>query len=203
MNIQEKYQRAVEILDARMIIDKDDGSGEKIERDPLDAASETKVREAVSLLKDVVRYNPHNWSAYWMLGKAYQLLDEHENQFEAFRSSQLIVRSLHPVPEAYADVLRELVLACLATNRLDYAIYYADTAIKFRPADATLWSNYAITLLLGGKLDNAETWARNAAVALPGDTVAVNVLALVDRIRAGQIEQPKTLQELMQCEFLK
>lgn len=175
------YQKAWEILKDQMILE------ESVDKEPIRPEPDLKkLEEGIRLLEEVISINPENWSAYWAMGKAYQTMGDKQKQYDAFKKAQQIARK-HP-DESYSDAIRELVLSCLELEKIKEAIYYGKQAIEFSPDDFTLWSNFSICLLLDGQLDNAENYANKALGACADDGVAKNVLAVVKKIRNGELE---------------
>jgi tetratricopeptide (TPR) repeat protein len=122
--------------------------------------------------------------AWWMLGKAYQALGDHEQAFQCFLSA-------HKHVLTDQNVLRELALECLHTKRFDQAAYYCNAAMEFDLNDYTLWPNMAVARMMQGRLDEAEGLAKRALEKLPEDEPAKNVLKIIGEVREGKRPLPE------------
>lgn len=151
------------------------------------------LKEGISGLEKVLQYQPENWAALWMLGKAQQAIGDNENSYQSFLKSHKIVNS---IGEVGIDILRELTLQCLLTDRFEESIYYNNMAIKFEPNDYTLWANLAVCELLSGRLEESMNWVKKTLEKLPNDEPATNIKNILEEIRLGKRKIPKKFVEL-------
>lgn len=153
----------------------------------IDAELPGDAREAllkgVAGLETVLKFNPENWPARWMLGKAKQALGLHEESYAAFLTAHRNVLTNQ-------NVMRELALECLQTKRFKQAVHYCHVAMEFDPEDYTLWPNMAVAQLFNGNIDEAETWAKKSLSKIPGDEIAITILKIIGEIREGKREIP-------------
>src|SRR5262245_48924481 len=49
---------------------------------------EAEFREGLGLLQRAAALQPRSWPAHWLIGKAYQALDDHPRACEAFRQAE-------------------------------------------------------------------------------------------------------------------
>ena len=84
--------------------------------------------ESLPLLREVIKINPDNWAAYWIIGKAYQALDDSDHACDAFARSFAIQKD-NP------DVAREYMLECLNLGRAEEGLVAAKHAVSLRPND--------------------------------------------------------------------
>lgn len=149
-----------------------------VQKDPNSEEGKEALRKGMEGLETILRHNPANWPGRWMLGKAQQALNQHENAYQSFLAAHRSVLTKH-------DVLRELGLECLQTKRFSQAVHYCHVAIEFDPEDATLWPNMAVAKLFNGNVDEAEQWAKKALAKIPDDVPASTVLRVITEIKAG------------------
>lgn len=164
-----------------------------VQKDPNSEEGKEALRVGMEGLETVLRYNPSNWPAYWMLGKAQQAQNRHEEAYQSFRLSHRNVLTNH-------DVLRELGLECLHTKRFSEAVHFCHVAIEFDPDDATLWPNMAVAKLFNSNLEEAEQWAKKAIAKMPDDIPANTVLRLIGEIKAGKRSIPTDFDKLCRGE---
>jgi tetratricopeptide (TPR) repeat protein len=141
------------------------------------------LRKGIEGLQTVLRFSPASWNAGWMLGKAQQALQQHEQAYQSFLTAHRNILTNQ-------NVMRELALECLQTKRFTQAVHYCHVAMEFDPEDYSLWPNMAVAQLFNGKLDEAEQWANKALAKIPGDEPATTVLAIVADVRAGKRSIP-------------
>jgi len=153
-----------------------------VKNDP--ATAWQALREGIKGLEEVVAFNNQNWAALWMIGKAYQALDENEKSYESFLAA-------HRVALTEGNILRELALQCLKTKRYDNAAYYCAGAQEFDPNDYTLWANMAVAKMFLNKLDEATDWANRCLAKLPEDGPSLTVLRLIKEIKEGTRQLPE------------
>lgn len=139
-------------------------------------------------LKTVLSFNPDNWSARWMLGKAMQALGFHEEAYNEFLTAHRKVPDQH--------IMRELALECLETKRFTQAVYYCHVAIEFAPDDYTLWPNMALAQLFNGNIENSENWANKSLQKIPDDKPALNILKIIAEIKSGKRKTPTDFSDL-------
>ena len=163
--------------------------------------SELSLKKGIEGLNLVLKAYPSNWNVRWMLGKAKQAQGLHEEAYSEFYIAHMdFKRSIFdgptelPVPTI--DVMRELSLECLRTNRIKEAVYYCQMAIEFDPEDNSLWSNMAIAHLLNGNLKVAETWAAKSSKASPTDVPTANIMKIIEDVKSGKREMPTNFSAL-------
>ena len=83
----------------------------------LDDAARRRMTEAVGLFEEVVRINPGNWPAMWLLGKIYERLHDPQRSLEWFARS-------HRVNPDHHDVAREAAIAAMEAGRPAEAVAY-------------------------------------------------------------------------------
>jgi tetratricopeptide (TPR) repeat protein len=189
----ELFSKACALLDEQILLEHGD-PGDVAKIPEIDTV---KIEEGIECLKQVVAMNATNWSAYWLMGKAYQSLRQYQQEYESFKKASAELRQQQPDDTvAIANVLRELAYSCMKLDKFTEASYYGGLAIEFDPQDFTLISNQACVFMCVGNLDAAEKYAQRALYYLPQDIVAKNVLLLIPKLRNGEVPQPVKYKDL-------
>src|SRR5205823_1792956 len=135
---------------------------------PLDDDGRRRLDEAISLFDEVVRINPKNWAALWLLGKVYQRLGEYEKGLAAFARS-------HEIRPDQPDVAREASIAAMDLGRPEEAVVYCEQALRAEPDDPGLRANLALALLFSGKPQEAHAVAEEALRRNPADEISARI----------------------------
>jgi Flp pilus assembly protein TadD len=151
--------------------------------------SQQELRRGITLLTKVVAINLNNWSAYWIMGKAYQALGESENACDAFGKSFDIQRG-NP------DVAREYMFECLKLGRGSEGVRVAQHAVSLRPQDGGLVANLALAYLIAGRNDDALGSVNESLRIAPDDKITQSLKKLITEVRDGKRAQPKTIRDL-------
>jgi len=155
-----------------------------------DSADAQKALErGIELLRQAIAINPANWSAYWVIGKAYQALGKSGEACDAFGKA-------YGLEKGNADVAREYMFECLNLGHAAQAIAAARHAVKLKPKDAGLAANLALALLIGGKLDDAAKAVTSALALAPDDAITRNLQKIIADVQAGRRRQPSKMADL-------
>ena len=137
------FAQATQLVKGKIIV-----QGPQLASVPADSATSDLAR-AIQLFTGALELNPANWSAMWLIGKAYQRLADHSSAFVWFVRAQAV----NPLQ---ADILREVSISAMYSGRSEEAISYAREALGFQPSNDGLQANLALALLLAGKLQEAR-----------------------------------------------
>jgi Flp pilus assembly protein TadD len=154
--------------------------------------TESVRREVLGGIRDldaVTTYNPANWAAFWIKGKGYQLLGDHESANREFKAS-------FEIQKENPDVAREYAVSCLELGRGSEAIRATEHAIQLTPADAGLRANLALALLIDGRNEEARTAIDQALKMDPSDKISHALRKVVEEVAAGKRKQPRTMSDL-------
>ena len=121
----------------------------KTPAEPSSPTARADISQGIALLNAVITYNPTNWSAWWIMGKGYQSLDEPAKACDAFGKSYALHRD-NP------DVAREYMIECLNLGRTAEAMSAAGHAVTISPQDAGLYANLALAYTLAGRISDAQ-----------------------------------------------
>src|SRR5437867_13025841 len=113
------YKQACALIEGLILLDDREPA-------PLDDDGRRRLDEAISLFDEVVRINPKNWAALWLLGKVYQRLGEYEKGLAAFARS-------HEIRPDQPDVAREASIAAMDLGRPEEAVVYCERALLAEP----------------------------------------------------------------------
>ena len=138
---------------------------------------------------DVVRINPGNWAAMWLLGKVYQRLGDDEASLEWFARA-------HRVNPDHEDVAREAAIAAMEAGHPEQAIPYCERAIQSNPDDPGLRSNLALALLFTGRPRDARAVAGDALRRDPSDAITATIVGIVDDVLSGARPCPRHVRDL-------
>jgi Flp pilus assembly protein TadD len=156
-------------------------------------ANTDKVRRelqyGVSLLSKVVQVDPGNWSAYWIMGKAYQAFGNSESACAAFGESFAIQKE-NP------DVAREYMFESLNLGRAAEGVRAAEHAVNLRPEDGGLLANLAMAYLIAGRNSDALDFVNKALQIAPNDRITQEVKRIIIQVRDGKRPQPTTTHDL-------
>jgi tetratricopeptide (TPR) repeat protein len=156
---------------------------------PITDAARKDLRQGVLYMRAVTRYNPHNWAAFWIEGKAFQALDEAQAAHEAFQSA-------YTLQTRNADVAREYAQSCLALGRNADAIAATQHAIELEPDDAGLHANLALAYLIAGRNHDALLTIGKSLRLDPADVVSLRLKTVIEDVLARKRLQPRRLAEL-------
>lgn len=147
------------------------------------------LTQGIAYLQAVIRFNPRNWAAFWIEGKAYQALGENQAANSALQTAY----SLQP---QNADVAREYAESCMALGFGKQAVDASRQAITLSPRDAGLRANLALAYLLAGRNQDAMEAIKAALAMDPADEISRRVKKTIDEVLTGKRRQPHDLSDL-------
>jgi tetratricopeptide (TPR) repeat protein len=160
--------------------------------EPKDASTgiaQREIKTGIDKLKQVVVLNPQNWAAYWVMGKAYQALGDSQNACESFKASW-------DIHKANADVAREYMFECLNLGRGAEGVTLAEQALTLEPNEPGLIANYALALLIDGKVDAAEKEVQRALQLDGTDKVTKDLQKIIGEVKSGKRPCPTKFGDL-------
>lgn len=156
---------------------------------PLEPRQRERLEDAIPLFVEVVRINPGNWAAMWLLGKVYQRLDEYEHGLAWFARA-------HRVNPDQPDVAREAAIAAMDLGRPEEAILFCGRAIETDPDDPGLRANLALALLFSGKPGEAPAVAQEALARDPTDKITAHLVRIIEEVLGGTRPCPHHMNDL-------
>jgi tetratricopeptide (TPR) repeat protein len=167
----ELYQKARALLQGQIHLDDQPPAA-------LNDAGRSRVREAITLLEEVVQINPANWPAMWLVGKAYQRLEDPEKSLDWFAHA-------HRVNPEQRDVAREASIAAMETGRPEQAVSFCQRALEVEPDNPGLQANLALALLFCERIEEARKTATAALGRDPSDKITLHISQIIDEVLAG------------------
>ena len=152
-------------------------------------AARADLRQGITYMQAVTQYNPRNWAALWIEGKAYQALDDNAAANKAFEAA-------YKLQPGNADVAREYAQSCLALGRLQEAINATRHAIEIAPEDAGLQANLALAYLIAGKNQDALRAVAASLRMNSSDPITLRLKKVIDDVLSGKRPQPRTIAEI-------
>lgn len=150
---------------------------------------ERQLRDGIDLFDRVVQLNTTNWAAMWLVGKAYQRLNEFESALKWFSRGHN-VNPLHP------DVAREAAIAAMELGRPTEAIGFCEKAIASKPQDPGLRANLALATLFSGDAKKAASVADEALRQDPSDKITRRIAELCEEVLAGKRSCPRHIRDI-------
>jgi tetratricopeptide (TPR) repeat protein len=148
-----------------------------------------QLNEAIQMLDAVTAYNPKNWNAFWIKGKAYQAMEDRHAACAAFKEA-------FDLQDKNPDVAREYMYECLKLGDGAEGLRAAQRAVDLNPSDAGLHANLALALVIAAKPRDALKAIDEALQMAPGDRISQNVRKVILKIIDGTKPLPRTLSEL-------
>jgi tetratricopeptide (TPR) repeat protein len=137
----------------------------------------------------VVRINPANWAAMWLLGKIHQRLAEYELGLHWFSRA-------HRVNPDQPDVAREAAIAAMDAGRPEEAIPFCERAIEVSLDDPGLRANLALALLFSGNPVEAQRIAQEALARDPRDAITAQLVRIIEEVVGGRRPCPHHMRDL-------
>jgi tetratricopeptide (TPR) repeat protein len=145
-----------------------------------------KARQAVAHFRQCLALDPGSWPCMWAAGKAEQARGNHREALQWFEQAAQL-------ETANADVWREAALAAGALGEPTKAVKYAVTALNLKPDDAGLHANAGLAFMLAGDDARAAQMVSRACELDPTDSVNRSVARLVEDVRAGVRDRPRSI----------
>jgi Flp pilus assembly protein TadD len=145
--------------------------------------SRRHAARAAELFERALQLHPENWNAIWALGMARQVLEEHEEAYEAFNTAYMLA------PNA-VDVCRELANECIILGKGAEGVGIAERACALDPEDVGLVANLALAYLINHQITAAVDAIHDASRRNPDDPTTANLRVLIEAVAGHQVEAP-------------
>lgn len=155
----------------------------------LAAEQEGALRRGLTLFDRVLRINPRNWPAMWLMGKGFQRLGDFENALRWFAQA-------HEINPTHPDVLREAAIAAMELGRPNEAVPFCERAIEAKPNDPGLRANLALATLFCGDAARAESLAAEALRRDPDDNITRRIADVCRDVLLGKRPCPHHVRDL-------
>ena len=176
------YQRGFDLIEGLVLID-----GKP--RPVIGRAEESRLNEAISQFEEALKINEKNTGCMMMMGKIYQVLKRHDLALQWFSRACSTEPSNH-------IAFREASIAAMELEKYNEAHYYAYSAVKLKPNNASLLCNLSLVLLFLGRLDPALDALRQALFYDPNDDISKKLYYVIERIKLQKLPIPKNHKEL-------
>ena len=147
------------------------------------------ILKGINYLQAVTAYNPSNWNAFWIVGKGYQTIGDHEKAYQSFK----IAYQIH---DKNPNVAREYADSCMRLGFGPEAVTVAMSAVETDPKDAGLHANLALAYLIAAENSYAQKAIQYALEMNPNDQISRRLQNLIYDVVNGRKAQPKNLAEL-------
>jgi Flp pilus assembly protein TadD len=122
----------------------------------------------------------------WGIGKAHQVLGDDGHALSWFE------RAATYEPDN-PDILGEAYLCAAFVGDATRAEAHARRALDLRPENSAYRANYAIALLLGKRIPEAQSTAREAVQADPTNKINEAILNMINAVASGRRPIPARL----------
>lgn len=176
------FRRATALL-ANKHLDPPGMAIEPVDRRRIDAArsllEEAEAREGTT----------PSFATKWVLGKIALRVGDTDAAIHRLEAA-------HAIDPKQPNGCRELGAAYMDAGRHADAVRIAERAVELDPDDAGLLANLALAQLLANKPKRATATANRALELDPDDEITRTLVRIIDDVRSGRREQPRSLAEL-------
>jgi tetratricopeptide (TPR) repeat protein len=155
----------------------------------LDKKAEVNIIEGIRYLDAVTQINPLNFAAFFIKGKGYQTLEQHENAYFQFEKS-------FQLNKENSDVSRELMLECVSLGKGKEAVKISLHALTIDSTNSGLIANLALSYLINGDLKLANEAIDNAILIDPIDPINNNLKTIIEEVISGKRARPMKYDDL-------
>ena len=155
----------------------------QLEAPPLAAPARKHLQKGCEMLSRVLDFNPQIWGALWYRGIAHRGLRQLEPAYDDFRAA-------YALEKTNPSVGREFTGICIALGRGPEAVQVSRELLDKYPDDASLISNYALSLLISGNIPEAEAAAEHSLRIEPSDRVTQTLAEFIASVKANRISRP-------------
>lgn len=180
-NQEPYYQKGLELIEP--LINLQEG------RATIDSKAKDSLAKGIKYLDAVTTINPNNFAAYWLKGKAYQALKQHESAYIEFDKS-------FEIEKENPDVARELMIEFVHLGKGKEAVSVALHALSFDSLDVGLMGNLALAYLIDGDTNLANKTIKNAIKADPNNEINLRLSQIINDVISGKRTRPTKYDEI-------
>jgi Flp pilus assembly protein TadD len=158
-------------------------------KDPRSSGARRDITTGIEKLEKAIALNPKNWSAHWFIGKGHQIQGDSRKAYDSFKTSW-------EIQQKNANVARDYMLSCLALGHSAEGVTVAEQAMKLKPDDPSVMSNYALALLIDGQTDRAAEEVQKSLDIDPADRVTLELEKMIGEVKSGKRPRPTKLDDL-------
>jgi Flp pilus assembly protein TadD len=141
------------------------------------------IVEGIRHLDAVTKINPNNFAAFWIKGKGYQSLNQHDSAYFQFDKS-------FELKKDNPDVARELKIECLHLGKGKEAVSISSYALSLDSKNAGLVGNLALAYLINGDTDLADKTIKKAIQTDPNDKINLKLSQIISEVIDGKRKRP-------------
>lgn len=175
------YQKGVDYIYPHILV------GDK--QPTVNPSVRNQIDSGMVFLDAVTKIKPENYSAFWIKGKGYEVLGEHQKAYKAFSKA-------YNINKENEDVARELAKQCLELGLGTEAVQVSKHAVSLLPNDHGLLGNLALAYLIQGDLEKAQQTIDTALIVLSTDPINMQLKHIIEETIAGKRERPTKFDEL-------
>jgi tetratricopeptide (TPR) repeat protein len=150
-----------------------------------------KLEKSIEMFEEALKIHPGSWQSMYLIGKAYQALDDMDKALSWFVKAARI-ESLEP------SVAKEAGLCAAKLGRHAVAIRVMKDAAEAHPDDAALQCNLGLSYLMSDKIAEAKAAFSLAVQADPRNEMNRKLLNLAESVAAGEIRCPRSEKEILE-----
>jgi tetratricopeptide (TPR) repeat protein len=155
-------------------------------KDPSSLQGQEDLTQGINYLQRALSLNRNNWSALWLIGKAYEAVGNRTAFYDSLREA------FHINP-THIDVSREYMQSCLKSGRTSEAVTIARHTLSLKPVNHGLVANLALALLLDGQIQESIIVIRQAASMVPNDPITQSLQHVIEDVAAGKRAVPQNM----------
>jgi len=155
----------------------------------INSKAKDSITEGIRYLDAVTKINPNNYAAYWIKGKGYQSLKQHDNAYLEFQKS-------FELNKQNSDVARELMIECLHLGKGQVAVNVSLHALSLDSLNPGLIGNLALAYLINGDQNLAAEHIKEAIRIDPNDKINLTLSQIINDVITGKRNRPIKYDEL-------
>jgi tetratricopeptide (TPR) repeat protein len=155
----------------------------------LDNKVKVDIELGIRYLDAVTKINPNNFAAYWIKGKGYRALNQHDSAYVQFDKS-------YQINKDNPDVARELAIECMHLGKGIEAVNVSLHALSLDHNNAGLIGNLALAYLISGDTDLANSAINKALEIDSSDKINIKLKAIIEDVMNGKRTRPLKYDDL-------
>lgn len=155
----------------------------------INSKAKDSITEGIRYLDAVTKINPNNFAAFWIKGKGYQSLKQHDSAYSQFDKS-------FEIKKDNPDVARELMIECLHLGKGKEAVNVSLHALSLDSSNAGLIGNLALAYLINGDTDLADKTIKKAMQTDPNDKINLKLSEIISEVISGKRKRPTKYDEI-------
>ena len=155
----------------------------------VDTKSKDSIIEGIRYLDAVTKINPNNFAAYWVKGKGYQTLKQHDSAYLQFDKS-------FELKKDNPDVARELMIECLHLGKGKEAVKVSLHSLSLDSTNAGLIGNLALAYLINGDTELADKTIKKTIQTDPNDKINLKLSDIINEVIIGKRNRPTKYDEI-------